>query len=170
MPMAQDVAAHRVDFVETRKIRASILAPMNATRLIGFMAIVAAPVAAGRDDFRLSLTATVLAPVTHERPTPTQRVLGCQVVRLRWRYRPGATDYVAYSSTTAAGPWLPLPSTTACGPVRRPTTTSALDAEPTRGGATVVTRLFYRVAAMDGARIVDITEVIPVDLTSEPPR
>jgi hypothetical protein len=124
--------------------------------LVTFAGLLAQP-----GDFRVSLTATVVAA-----EAPRADALGCQTVHLKWRKRTGATGYVVYSSPASDGPWSPLPTSTACGAVRQPNSTSVLDAEPTRGGATVVRRLFYKVAALDGARVIDSTDVIPVELTT----
>ena len=52
----------------------------------------------------------------------------------------------------------------ACGSARATGATSVLDTEPTRGGATVVHRLYYRVVALDRARALDSTTVLPFDL------
>ena len=35
-----------------------------------------------------------------------------------------------------------------------------------RGGATVLKRLFYKVAALDGGRVIESSEIIPVELTT----
>lgn len=145
--------------------------------------------AAGQESFRTSLTATVSRlseadslPAGGARaevdgaaePAPDASVdgsrllLSCRRVTLHWARLPDARRYTVYVSVDGRDGWKPLAPRNACGASRVTGSTTVVDIEPTTGGATVVRRLYYRVAAFDsaggGARLIATTTSVPVEL------
>jgi hypothetical protein len=133
--------------------------------------------------FRASLTSTVAvveadldrhagtgpAPVTGA-AAPRPDSIACRQVFLRWNALPSATRYTVYVSPTRSGPWIPLPTTNACGTSRSAGPTSVTDPQPiTTGGERT---LHYKVIALGGpggTRVLDATTVLPVTLRTPVP-
>jgi len=160
---------------------------VEAAVACGFLVMAVVPCSVvGQGSFRTSLTATVsrlpeagshfgthgsgseASEAAPDTSAARSRLLRCRRVTLHWAELPEARRYTVYVSVDGRDGWKPLAPRNACGASRVTGSTTLVDIEPTTGGATVVRRLYYRVAAFDSAggdaRLITTTASVPVEL------